>query len=88
MAAGHEDHLAGLQLGALRHRVFKAGRGQAAVQPLSQQGLLAGVVQAQPGGQGFEAGGADGGSAARWRVVEGQLGRWCVVAEGTHHVQA
>ena len=51
MSALHEDRFTGLQLLALRQRLFEARRGVAAVQPVDQQGLQAGIVQAKQIGQ-------------------------------------
>jgi hypothetical protein len=68
MADLHVDHFAGLQLVARGQRFFQRGGGVAAMQPVAQQRLLAGVVQAQQLGQR----GSDRGVAARPRRAGGE----------------
>ena len=51
VARFYVDHFARLQRSALRQRRLKIGGGVAAVQPVREQCLLAGVVEAQQVGQ-------------------------------------
>ena len=86
VAALEVDDLARLELRPRRQRLLETRRSKAAMQPVRQQRLLAGVIQAQQLRQarqrrlGFRRPGLR-------RAVERQLGRRRVAAEGAHHVE-
>ena len=86
VAALHVNHFAGLQPVARRQRLFETGGREATVQPVRQQGLLAGVVQAQQVRQPWERSGRFR-RGGRRRTVERQFGRRRVIAEGADQVQ-
>ena len=74
VAAGHIDRLAGRELRAQGQGFGQGAGAKAAGQPVGEQGVQGGVVQAQAAGQGLKARRLPGRVCRRWRGqrVEGQ----------------
>ena len=87
MTGFNKNQLARLQFFAVGQGIFKTGGGETALQPIEKHGFLPRIIESKQVGQARQRGWHCGPRCQR-RAVKRQLGGRCIIAKGSHHVQA